>query len=215
MARSIERREISTSAVYYYYAKAFDHVDHATVLRKMTAMGVPEFIVRWVFSFLSGRRQRVKIGNFLSDWLFLNGGMPQGTWLGLYVFLILINDLTAAIKLHKYVDDVTLTEVLAKDESSRMQTEFERVEQWSELNSMNINARKTKDMLLGHITQESRSTHDTQPWRSASRKSIVIQTAGRYYYRCTEMGGQHISNLLQSRQTTSFFTSSETIRNVC
>ena len=39
--------------------------------------------------------QRVKFSQFVSDWLTLNGGMPQGFYLGPLIFLALINGLTA------------------------------------------------------------------------------------------------------------------------
>jgi hypothetical protein len=82
----------SIRAVFIDYSKAFDHVDHSTVLRKMTALGIHPLLLKWMHSFLSYRQQRVKVGN-ISDWITLKGGMPQGTWLGPYVFLILIDDL--------------------------------------------------------------------------------------------------------------------------
>jgi len=141
----------SIRVVFVDYAKAFEHVDHSIVLRKMTDMGTPAFIVQWMHSFLSDRRQRVKIGTCFSDWLQLNGSMPQGTWLGLYIFLILINDLTSTVQLHKYVDDVTMTERVRRDESSNMQQELDELQLWSNANLMKINSKKTKEMLLGPI----------------------------------------------------------------
>ena len=38
--------------------------------------------------------------------------MPQGTWFGPYVFLILIDDLNTIMATFKFVDDVTLTEII-------------------------------------------------------------------------------------------------------
>ena len=58
----------------------------------------------------------------MSDWLTLRGGMPQGSWLGLMTFLILIDDLQPQLLTHKYVDDTTVSEILARDETSRMQS---------------------------------------------------------------------------------------------
>jgi hypothetical protein len=102
----------SVRVVFIDYAKAFDHVDHSTVLTKMIQMGIPDFITQWMHSFLSNRKQRVKIGHTMSEWISLRGGMPQGTWLGIYIFLILINGLQSTIPLPKYVDDVTASESL-------------------------------------------------------------------------------------------------------
>jgi len=90
----------SLRVVFVDYAKAFDHVDHCTVLNKLAALGVPSLVLRWLHSFLMDRQQRVKIDGEFSEWAKPNGGMPQGTWLGPYVFLGLINDLTSLIELH-------------------------------------------------------------------------------------------------------------------
>jgi len=77
--------------------------------------------------------------------------MPQGTWLGPYVFLTMINDLVSTVELHKFVDDCTLSEILPIFNQSSMQQQMDNVNNWSHLNLMNINTKKTKEMLLGAI----------------------------------------------------------------
>jgi len=77
------------------------------------------------------RQQRVKFFEYISDWLTLNGGMPQGSYLGPLIFLIMINDLTAGCLLHKFVDDTTLTEIIPKDGSSKMSSVINDVISWS------------------------------------------------------------------------------------
>ena len=139
----------SVRVVFVDYAKAFDHVDHPTVMKKLAALGVPPILLRWIHSFLMNRRQRVKIGDAFSDWASPNGSMPQGTWLGPYVFLSLIDELKSLLELHKYVDDCTLTETIRKLSASIMQQEVDNVNSWSCTNHMNINTKKTKEMLLG------------------------------------------------------------------
>jgi Reverse transcriptase (RNA-dependent DNA polymerase) len=102
---------------------------------------------------LSNRQQRVKIRNVFSDWISLKGGMPQGTWLGPYVILILIliNDLNTIMASFKFVDDVTLTEIINQSDISSMQLAANQVAEWPHLNFMNINTKKTKEMLLGPV----------------------------------------------------------------
>jgi len=69
-------------AVFVDYAKAFDHVDHSIVIQKLLDLGVRKVLVRWLCSFLVERQQRVKFSEYISDWLTLNGGMPQGSYFG-------------------------------------------------------------------------------------------------------------------------------------
>jgi len=83
----------SVRTVFVDFAKAFDHVDHNILVTKLVALGLPDVIVRWMCTFLRDRRQRVKIGDVLSEWLQLTAGMLQGSSLGSMMFVILINAL--------------------------------------------------------------------------------------------------------------------------
>jgi len=67
-------------------------------------------------------RQRVKIGDALSDWLQMAAGMPQGSHLGPLTFVILIDALQPGCLTHKYVDDTTMTEFLSRSAVSSMQS---------------------------------------------------------------------------------------------
>ena len=94
--------------VFVDFAKAFDHVDHNVLVSKLVALDLPDVIVRWFCAFLRHRRQRVKIGDILSDWLQLAAGMPQGSYLGPLTFVILIDSLRPGCVTHKFVDDTTI-----------------------------------------------------------------------------------------------------------
>jgi Reverse transcriptase (RNA-dependent DNA polymerase) len=76
--------------------------------------------------------------------------MPQGTWLGPFLFLVLINDLETSVATFKFVDDVTVTKV-TESASSQMQAAAHKVARWSDANRMNIIIMKTKEMLVGRI----------------------------------------------------------------
>jgi len=86
---------------YVDFQKAFDRVDHNIVLHKLSERDVQHFIVKWMFSFLEGRQQRVKVNDVFSNWTQLLGGMPQGSWLGPLIFLLLIDDLQLDCLVHK------------------------------------------------------------------------------------------------------------------
>ena len=94
----------SVRIVFLDYAKAFDHVDHSVVIRKLHDFGVSTILIRWVSAFLYDRKQRVKISDVFSNWVSLKGGMPEGSWLGPLTFLILIYDLSASCMMHKFAN---------------------------------------------------------------------------------------------------------------
>jgi len=83
------------------------------------------------------------------DWLSLNGGMPQGLWLGPLTFIVIIYDLFTGCLMHKFVDGSTLSELISKDGVSQMETFLGDVLNWSALNLMYINITKTKEMIDG------------------------------------------------------------------
>jgi len=58
--------------------------------------------------------------------------------------------MTFASKLptHKYVDDTTVSETVAKTETSQLQTVIDELVSWSAANHMNINEKKTKEVII-------------------------------------------------------------------
>ena len=70
----------------------------------------------------------------------LRGGMPQGSWLGPLIFIILIDDLRLKWLTRKYLDDTTISEIIMKDTVSQMQLAVDAFIEWTELNRMNINS---------------------------------------------------------------------------
>ena len=94
--------------------------------------------------------QRVRMANEYSEWLQLNGAMPQGSCLGPLSFLVLIDDLNVDCLIHKYVDDTTLTEPLCvQNQPTNVQYFFQQLQCWANDNDIVVNLNKIKEIVAG------------------------------------------------------------------
>ena len=92
-------------------SKAFDTIDHAILLSKLEHYGVDGIPLQLVKSYLTNRKQYVKLNEVNSNLLPINTGVPQGSILGPLLFIIYINDFTRASSIFDficYADDTTL-----------------------------------------------------------------------------------------------------------
>ena len=85
------------------------------LLEKLLDLSVHTYLIPWIISFLTNRRQSIELAGSTSDWLPIAAGVPQGTKLGQILFLVMINNLNIPdleSRTWKYVDDVSLSEGL-------------------------------------------------------------------------------------------------------
>ena len=140
----------SVRILFVEYCKAFYCIDYTLLINKLISFGIPNFIVKWIYSFLYERKQRIKLNNSFSDWITLKGSMPQGTWLGSLTFIAFIIDLIAQCPCHKFIDNVTLTEILKNNTPSATKEITDELIKWSHDNKMLINCNKTKELIIGN-----------------------------------------------------------------
>ena len=115
-------------------AKAFDTVDHALLLKKLENHGIRGCALALMKSYLSNCKHLVKVNNTESSFLTLDIGVPQGSVLGLLLFLLFINDLPYAtnLKVKLFADDTLLS--MESDNYENLKTEvnieINRVHKW-------------------------------------------------------------------------------------
>ena len=86
---------------------------------------------------------------------------------------------TASIQ---YVDDTTVSEILAPDEDSRMQSALDELITWSDSNYMKVNSKKTKEMILGQLRKQQPlplliSNHNVEQVTSFKLLGVTINDA--------------------------------------
>ena len=92
-------------------SKAYDCVNHELIIAKLAAYGLNESNLRLIQNYLSKRKQRVKIGSSLTEWLEVIIGVSEGSIFGSILINILINDLHLFIKetdVCNFADNTTL-----------------------------------------------------------------------------------------------------------
>ena len=174
------------------FTKAFNRINHNIIITKLSDMGVPGWLLNIVMGFLAERVLVVRYKGETSTAQSLPGGGPQGTLLGLLLFLILINlcgdqgyseigkEITNPKKkftpssFHaKFVDDMTVAEAFNISESvlpnpdrplpdtyharlglkldlekSKVYELIKEIRNYSTVNEMKLNLKKTKFMLF-------------------------------------------------------------------
>ncbi|CAF2046641.1 unnamed protein product [Rotaria magnacalcarata] len=100
---------IPTLALYVDYQKAYDRVWHAALLCKLEKMGMPFNLLKMTNSWLEERKAYVEYGEKTSKIFNINIGLPQGSSLSPYLFIVFHSDLTnylGAHSCHLFADDL-------------------------------------------------------------------------------------------------------------
>ncbi|KAG8344078.1 hypothetical protein TRVL_05094 [Trypanosoma vivax] len=83
-----------TAAVFIDYARAFDSVDHACIVKELLSIGEEMHLVAWIAGFLKGRTAKVRMNNVLSEDIMLTCGAPQGSVPGPLLFIVTVDSLS-------------------------------------------------------------------------------------------------------------------------
>ena len=77
--------------------KAFDRVWHRALLYKLELLGIRGMLLKWFEDYLTDRYQRVVLKGVFSKWIKTLSGVPQGSILGPWLYIMFTSDIVAEI----------------------------------------------------------------------------------------------------------------------
>ena len=187
---------------------AFDTIDHAILLECLqTLIGIDGMAHAWFASYLTGRMQRVRIGEAWSLAKFLLFCIPQGSVLGPLLFLIYILplhglNLSHGLSMHGYADDTQILSISDTTNFDSVRRECLGLEKcladnhcWMSANRLKLKAEKTEVLVVG--TSSKLKSLDLDSLTVAGFRFIIT---GKPVRNLGVMMDQHMAISAQVRQ---------------
>ena len=141
-------RGLQTDIIFFDFKKAFDSVSHDVILKKLKInYNIDGRMLQFLKTYLSGRKQRVALDGKHSDWAMVRSGVPQGSILGPFLFVLFINDIVNEVRegtqIRLYADDLKIWKVI-NCTSDSLQPDIDNLLIWSENNKISFHPDKCK-----------------------------------------------------------------------
>ena len=128
LAKGLDSKS-QTDVILLDYEKAFDKVSHRHLLYKVKHYGIQGSTLQWISDFLHSRSQEVLVDGEKSQESKVTSGVPQGSVLGLLLFLIFINDLpqcASSSTTRLFADDsVVYKQISSRADSDNLQKDLD------------------------------------------------------------------------------------------
>ena len=136
-------------------SKAFDCLPHELLIAKLDAYGFDKRSLKLIHSYLSNRKQRVKINDTYSSWSEILFGVPQGSILGPLLLNIFICDMLYFLEgfdIANYADDSTpyCAGKSAESVVNNLEQSSTILFKWLNNNYMKVNTGKSHLLLSGN-----------------------------------------------------------------
>ena len=206
--KAMKRSEVTLS-ILIDYSKAFDTIDHGTLLRNLCKMNFSSSSVEIISSYLHDRHQFVQIEDKVSSIKPMYFGVPQGSILGPVLFNLYVVEIANNIESTsiQYADDTTLyrhCKIANLSETiAEMQRDVQKLLTWSRECNLLFNSDKLQ-FILFH-SKRIRDINDRHYLFRCSGKSIEqrddVKLLGVQFDRHLSWT-THINNIIKSAQGT-------------
>ena len=152
-------KEMVTILLLFDFRKAFDSVKHSTLLRAMRKLNCSDSFIRWFMSYLSGRSQAiVDLRGYLTDFIKLSSGIPQGSNPGPVAFLILVDSIVKCLRhcsenCMLFADDFQIYVQCKRKELPefirKLNVDAQRVFEWASTYDLTLNFSKIVAIIFG------------------------------------------------------------------
>ena len=123
------------------------------MLDKLALYGLDNNFLKLIFSYLSGRSQRVSVNGTLSDEIMVTSGVPQSSVLGPLLFLVYIDDMLSVPDFSScfcFADDTKLA-CAGEDMFNKCQKDLDKLLTWAADNDLTFNVDKCVYLQVSEI----------------------------------------------------------------
>ena len=134
------KKYTQVDAVYIDIRKAFDSLCHLILLMKLRQIGVQSHLLSWIESYLSDRKQFVRMSSLVSKPINVTSGVPQGSHLGPLLFILFVNDIPDNLRFSNCLmdaDDLKIyLDVQSSLKSLNLQCDLDTLALWYQQKSL-------------------------------------------------------------------------------
>ena len=149
--RDVIDRKLTGQACFIDLQKAFDTIDHKILLKKMEKLGLRGNINELIGKYLTDRCQYVSTSRENTMKQKISTGVPQGSVLGPFLFLLSFNDLPSvgeSSQMVIFAEDTTIINA-GKGTDAVIKNDIVTVSKWFESNKLTINTDKCEAVFFG------------------------------------------------------------------